>query len=171
MQALHQRADYQQAIRPSSNGSRKCARAAVQGQRQAASHTVRSRTHLSVVCRDYPRPAFETAGTFQEAEALSKRLRDAPRPAKPLKVVIIGAGLAGLSAAKYLSDAGHIPIVLEGRDVLGGKVCKIEAVAFISHGRCCQPHCDAMALLVLLPLLGVSIAVGFSLGCRFMQRC
>jgi monoamine oxidase len=37
-------------------------------------------------------------------------------------VVIIGAGLAGLSTAKYLSDAGHTPIVLEGRDVLGGKV-------------------------------------------------
>lgn len=81
-----------------------------------------------MVCRDYPRPAFETAGTFQEAQALSQRLRDAPRPAKPLKVVIIGAGLAGLSTAKYLSDAGHIPIVLEGRDVLGGKVCIIETL-------------------------------------------
>lgn len=30
--------------------------------------------------------------------------------------------MAGLSAAKYLSDAGHHPIVLESRDVLGGKV-------------------------------------------------
>lgn len=37
-------------------------------------------------------------------------------------MVIAGAGLAGLSTAKYLSDAGHIPIVLEARDVLGGKV-------------------------------------------------
>ncbi|WIA30158.1 hypothetical protein OEZ86_000250 [Tetradesmus obliquus] len=81
-----------------------------------------SRKQLSVVARDYPKPAFETAGTFQEAQALSDKLRNAPRPEKPLKVVIIGAGLAGLSTAKYLSDAGHIPIVLEGRDVLGGKV-------------------------------------------------
>jgi hypothetical protein len=32
------------------------------------------------------------------------------------------AGLAGLSLSKYLSDAGHIPILLEARDVLGGKV-------------------------------------------------
>ena len=39
-----------------------------------------------------------------------------------LKVVIAGAGLAGLSTAKYLVDAGHKPIVLESRDVLGGKV-------------------------------------------------
>ena len=31
-------------------------------------------------------------------------------------------GLAGLSTAKYVADAGHIPIVLEGRDLLGGKV-------------------------------------------------
>ena len=33
-----------------------------------------------------------------------------------------GAGLAGLSTAKYLADAGHQPVVLEARDVLGGKV-------------------------------------------------
>lgn len=31
-------------------------------------------------------------------------------------------GLAGLSTAKYLADAGHKPILLEARDVLGGKV-------------------------------------------------
>jgi hypothetical protein len=95
-----------------------------------------------VVCRDYPKPAFETAGTFQEAQALSQKLRDAPRPAKPLRIVIIGAGLAGLSAAKYLSDAGHIPIVLEGRDVLGGKVSTIEPPA-CSMGACSGFHAVA----------------------------
>lgn len=82
----------------------------------------RARRALQVLARDYPKPAFETAETFKEAAALSTKLKNAPRPAKPLKVVIAGAGLAGLSAAKYLADAGHIPIVLEGRDVLGGKV-------------------------------------------------
>jgi 15-cis-phytoene desaturase len=35
---------------------------------------------------------------------------------------VIGAGLAGLSCAKYLTDAGHIPTIYEARDVLGGKV-------------------------------------------------
>lgn len=95
--------------------------ASVSGPRVAA-RTVRGRKFNTIVCRDYPRPQFETAGTFQEAQALSEKLRSAPRPEKALKVVIIGAGLAGLSTAKYLSDAGHIPIVLEGRDVLGGKV-------------------------------------------------
>jgi len=39
-----------------------------------------------------------------------------------LTVIIAGAGLAGLCTAKYLADAGHKPIVLESRDVLGGKV-------------------------------------------------
>jgi 15-cis-phytoene desaturase len=39
-----------------------------------------------------------------------------------MRVAIAGAGLAGLSCAKYLADAGHTPIVLESRDVLGGKV-------------------------------------------------
>ena len=39
-----------------------------------------------------------------------------------MRVVIAGGGLAGLSCAKYLVDNGHIPIVFEARDVLGGKV-------------------------------------------------
>lgn len=39
-----------------------------------------------------------------------------------MRVAIAGAGLAGLSCAKYLADAGHTPILLERRDVLGGKV-------------------------------------------------
>jgi 15-cis-phytoene desaturase len=39
-----------------------------------------------------------------------------------MRVAIAGAGLAGLSCAKYLTDAGHTPTVLERRDVLGGKV-------------------------------------------------
>lgn len=39
-----------------------------------------------------------------------------------MRVAIAGAGLAGLSCAKYLCDAGHSPVVYEARDVLGGKV-------------------------------------------------
>tara|TARA_B100000700_G_scaffold318053_1_gene410501 strand:- start:1262 stop:2671 length:1410 start_codon:yes stop_codon:yes gene_type:complete len=39
-----------------------------------------------------------------------------------MRIAIAGAGLAGLTCAKYLSDAGHQPIVFEARDVLGGKV-------------------------------------------------
>jgi 15-cis-phytoene desaturase len=39
-----------------------------------------------------------------------------------MRVAIAGGGLAGLACAKYLVDAGHQPIVLESRDVLGGLV-------------------------------------------------
>ncbi|NJL85017.1 MAG: 15-cis-phytoene desaturase [Leptolyngbyaceae cyanobacterium SM1_1_3] len=39
-----------------------------------------------------------------------------------MRVVIAGAGLAGLACAKYLVDAGHTPVLLESRDVLGGLV-------------------------------------------------
>lgn len=37
-------------------------------------------------------------------------------------MAIIGGGLSGLACAKYLSDAGHTPIIYEARNVLGGKV-------------------------------------------------
>jgi 15-cis-phytoene desaturase len=39
-----------------------------------------------------------------------------------MRIAIAGGGLAGLTCAKYLVDAGHTPIVLESRDVLGGLV-------------------------------------------------
>ncbi|KAH9649464.1 15-cis-phytoene desaturase /chromoplastic [Citrus sinensis] len=75
-----------------------------------------------VVCVDYPRPDIDNTSNFLEAAYLSSSFRTSPRPSKPLKVVIAGAGLAGLSTAKYLADAGHKPLLLEARDVLGGKV-------------------------------------------------
>nr|AUE44538.1 phytoene desaturase [Colpomenia sinuosa] len=73
--------------------------------------------------KDYPRPPLEeTSENQRESAAFSQAFIDMPRPERPLNVAVIGAGLAGLSCAKYLSDAGHKPIVLEARDVLGGKV-------------------------------------------------
>jgi 15-cis-phytoene desaturase len=102
---------------------------------RAAGGVVRGAPTKAVAARDfgdgagdYPTPDFTDAETYKEALSLSAKLATARRPAKPLKVVIAGAGLAGLSTAKYLSDAGHIPIVLEGRDVLGGKVGRTRAV-------------------------------------------
>ncbi len=40
----------------------------------------------------------------------------------PPPIVIIGAGLAGLSAARLLHDAGHTPVVLEASDGVAGRV-------------------------------------------------
>nr|AUE44548.1 phytoene desaturase [Dictyopteris undulata] len=75
------------------------------------------------VRKDYPRPPLEeTSQNQRDSAAFSRSFLELPRPERPLKVAVIGAGLAGLSCAKYLSDAGHQPLVLEARDVLGGKV-------------------------------------------------
>jgi monoamine oxidase len=41
------------------------------------------------------------------------------------KVAIIGAGMAGLTAAYELQRAGHEPIVLEARQRVGGRVCTL----------------------------------------------
>ena len=37
-------------------------------------------------------------------------------------VIIIGAGLAGISAAKELQDAGYRVLVLEARERVGGRI-------------------------------------------------
>lgn len=37
-------------------------------------------------------------------------------------VIVIGAGMAGLAAAKKLSDAGHVVTVLEAKGTIGGRV-------------------------------------------------
>ncbi|XP_074590622.1 15-cis-phytoene desaturase, chloroplastic/chromoplastic-like [Curcuma longa] len=77
---------------------------------------------LKVLCKDFPRPELDNTINYLEAAQLSSSFKTGPRPNIPLKIVIAGAGLAGLSTAKYLADAGHKPILLEARDVLGGKV-------------------------------------------------
>ncbi|KAK9814429.1 hypothetical protein WJX72_005795 [[Myrmecia] bisecta] len=77
---------------------------------------------LRVYCRDFPAPVLTGTSTYKEAAQLSAELRNAPRPERPLHIVIAGAGLAGLSSAKYLTDAGHKVTLLEANDVLGGKV-------------------------------------------------
>lgn len=99
--------------------------------------------------RDFPKPDFEQERSFQEMAAISAACKNAPRPKNPLTVVIAGAGLAGLATAKYLVDAGHKPIVLESRDVLGGKVRGLGVpgrllpqrfclfLLFVCVGRCC----------------------------------
>lgn len=70
-----------------------------------------------------PTPArIKSTQNYQAAAALSSKLSQAPAPASPQRVAVIGGGLSGLSCAKYLADAGHIPTVYEARNVLGGKV-------------------------------------------------
>ncbi len=43
-------------------------------------------------------------------------------PADPLDAIVVGAGLAGLAAAKVLAEAGRSVLVLEASDGIGGRV-------------------------------------------------
>ncbi len=75
---------------------------------------------------DIPRPNLEqTSKPYNEALQTLEEIRSLPRPKSPdekKKVIVMGGGLAGLSTAKHVIDAGHQPILLEARSLLGGKV-------------------------------------------------
>lgn len=58
---------------------------------------------------------------WQIVRALIRERRARPTPPAPKKVVILGAGFAGLSAAVELSLRGHNVTVLESRNMLGGR--------------------------------------------------
>ena len=59
----------------------------------------------------------------RESSALTRKLQSlGAANGAPKRVAVIGGGLAGLSCAKYLADAGHKPVLVERGDVLGGKV-------------------------------------------------
>ena len=68
-------------------------------------------------------PRIKRTANWNVAAALSNKFQEERVTLDKQKTVaIIGGGLSGLACAKYLSDAGHKPIVYEARKVLGGKV-------------------------------------------------
>lgn len=71
------------------------------------------------------------------------------------KVVIIGAGLCGLTAAYRLKQAGFAPIVLDRNDYAGGRTRTLSENGFImDEGACLFPssYKDAMSLSVEMGL-------------------
>ncbi len=55
-----------------------------------------------------------------------------PNAVSPKRVIVVGAGMAGLTAAYELQRAGHQPVVLEARARVGGRVLTIREP--FSHG-------------------------------------
>ncbi|MBD2129320.1 FAD-dependent oxidoreductase [Microcoleus sp. ZQ-A2] len=65
----------------------------------------------------------KTSGAAASSANLLQELESIPNPNKPLKVVILGAGMAGLSAAYELEKRGHSCTILEAeRSHIGGRV-------------------------------------------------
>ncbi len=60
-------------------------------------------------------------GALLEGAAAARRV-DQASVGSPTRVVVIGAGAAGLAAARDLSETGHDVTVVEARDRIGGRV-------------------------------------------------
>nr|XP_041568616.1 L-amino-acid oxidase [Taeniopygia guttata] len=59
----------------------------------------------------------------QDYEDLLKIVQEGLEPAaRPARVAVVGAGVAGLTAAKLLRDAGHEVIILERSSWVGGRI-------------------------------------------------
>jgi len=91
--------------------------------------TVNPGTGEWTVPKDFAKPAnIENTANYKEAKALSAKFVQISSQVEQKTVAVIGGGLSGLACAKYLSDAGHRAVVLEARNVLGGKARQLSAL-------------------------------------------
>lgn len=90
---------------------------------ESRTRTVNPSTNKPDEPRDFPTPSqISETDNYREAAALSAKFSNLKGKGKSKTVAIVGGGLSGLACAKALVDAGHKPILLEARSMLGGKV-------------------------------------------------
>ncbi|MBI3738909.1 MAG: FAD-dependent oxidoreductase, partial [Chloroflexi bacterium] len=66
---------------------------------------------------------MKSAHSIQDyLDVIRKGIKSKFKDGKPKKVVIVGAGMAGLVAGYELKRAGHIPVILEAQQRVGGRV-------------------------------------------------
>ena len=121
------------------------------------------RVHRACTHRRQPEAVCSSCGLANQHRRIMTARRNA-------RVVIIGAGPAGLAAARFLQERGVTPIVLEARTRLGGRIDTVQmGTSRVDLGAAFIHGCDASynPVFKLAAELGVKVdqtAGGYSGG-------
>ena len=85
-------------------------------------HNLAVQAHAYLTTFGYINFGTMTRTTNGTSESAFDEFKSRTRDDRKLSVVVIGAGAAGLAAAKHLQNLGHAVVVVESRDCPGGRV-------------------------------------------------
>ena len=85
-------------------------------------HNLAVQVHAYLTTFGYINFGTMTRTTNGTSESAFDEFKSRTRDDRKLSVVVIGAGAAGLAAAKHLQNLGHTVVVVESRDCPGGRV-------------------------------------------------
>ena len=87
---------------------------------------------------------------------------------KPKKVIVVGAGMAGLVAAFELAQVGHDVIVLESQTRVGGRVYTLGEKDGFAKGLYCEgKKCSRLMVTWLYSSYKLSVTIGFVIILHF----